>query len=216
MKQFVFFIIIMILGIGCRKPASHSRWSADDSMNIIQQVVAHRSQVDSFFRFDPQSPFKRDTTIRYEGIHWFAPDVNYCFESKLYRYESPETVIVLGTKGEERKHLGYGYFKLTFGEREFRLNAYKFTPSDARRYELYRDHLNVWFTDSTTGEQTYEVGRYVDVGTEEADPDHKYRIDFNRAYNPYCAYSELYSCAIPRKEDHLNFSIGAGEKKYHE
>jgi uncharacterized protein (DUF1684 family) len=59
------------------------------------------------------------------------------------------------------------------------------------------------------------VGRYLEVGQEVADPDYLYTIDFNNAYNPYCAYSSQYSCAIPRKEDHLDFPIRAGEMKYH-
>jgi uncharacterized protein (DUF1684 family) len=74
----------------------------------------------------------------------------------------------------------------------------------------------VWFTDETTGQDTYGVGRYVDVGNEDADPDHPYVIDFNKAYNPYCAYSNLFSCAVPRKEDHLDIALRVGEMKYHE
>jgi uncharacterized protein (DUF1684 family) len=64
--------------------------------------------------------------------------------------------------------------------------------------------------------ETYHVGRYVDVGAEQPDPEHVYVIDFNNAYNPYCAYSSLYSCAIPRREDRIPTPVRAGELKYHD
>jgi uncharacterized protein (DUF1684 family) len=120
---------------------------------------------------------------------------------------------VFGTKGEERKHLKYGYFMLTFEGQEYKLNVYKYVPGQQERSP---DLLSVWFTDATTGKETYEVGRYVDVGNENVDPDFVYMINFNNAYNPYCAYSAIYSCAIPRREDHLDIPIRAGELKYHQ
>ncbi len=167
------------------------------------------------FRRDPDSPFLRDSTIRYRGIQWFSPDLRFFFRSKLIRYASPETVIVMGTKGEQRIQLKEGYFIIPYRGKEYRLNAYKMTLEDSRRYGISPNTLSVWFTDSTTGKETYEVGRYVDVGEEQPDADHLYVIDLNEAYNPYCAYSALYSCAIPRKEDHFDFAVRAGELKYH-
>lgn len=142
-------------------------------------------------------------------------NVNFYFRSRLYRYPQPKLVKVMGTQGEEREFVRYGYFILEMDGKQHRLNVYKFAPSDAQRYALYKDHLSVWFTDLTTGDETYEVGRYIDVGTENANEKHVYTINFNNAYNPYCAYSALYSCAIPLREDHLEFAVRAGEMKYH-
>jgi hypothetical protein len=207
-------LAVALLG-GCRNQPKQHSWSSADSARIVQEILAHRAEADSFFRFDPSSPFLRDTTIEYRGIHWFPPDVRFCFTSKLYKYDQAETVVVLGTKGEERRHARYGYFLLNYQGTRHKLNVYKFTPYDAKRYALYKDHLSVWFTDETTGKESYNVGRYVEVGTENPDPEYEYTIDLNRAYNPYCAYSALFSCAIPRKEDRLAFAVHAGEKKYH-
>ena len=181
---------------------------------FIRETLAHRSEVDAAFRNDPDSPFNRDTSVRYEGIEWFPPDLKYVFHSKLYRYAHPETVVVYGTKGEGRTQLKYGYFLINFEGKSCILNTYKAAPSDPDP-GLHRNPLSVWFTDETTGKETYEVGRYVDVGEEHADAAYSYTINLNDAYNPYCAYSALYSCAIPRKEDHLEFAVRAGEMKYH-
>lgn len=203
-----------------RKPAL-PQLSSEDSVMIVKDNMTHRAEVDSFFRYDENSPFKRDTTIEFHGIKWFPVDPRFRGISLLQRYENPETVIVLGTKGEERKQLRYGYFTVTVPDENdqpatLKMNVYKFTPYDKKRYALYKDALSVWFTDKTTGSETYGVGRYVEVGNEDPKTDHEYVIDFNKAYNPYCAYSNLFSCAVPRKEDHLNIALRVGEMKYHE
>ena len=199
------FLIILILLQGCTKPRARV-YSAQDSLHVIKDILNHREEADTFFRHDPDSPFNRDTSIRYEGIKWYPPDVHFCIESRLYRYDRPERVIILGTKGEERPMAKYGYFVIPLEGRDYRLNVYKSAESG--------QNLSVWFTDGTTAKETYPVGRYLDVGEEEADPEHLYVINFNNAYNPYCAYSALYSCAVPRREDHVDAPIRAGEMNY--
>ncbi len=217
-KYFILFFIggiLLISTTDCKKNKQYqSSFTREDSIKIIEEILAHRKEVDSIFQNDPASPFNRDTSVHFKGIEWFPPDVKYYFKSKLYRYKIPENVLIYGTKGEERKHIKYGYFKLNFEGKEFKLNVYKISLTDPN-YERYRNYLSVWFTDETTGKETYQVGRYVDVGDENNDPDFLYTINLNNAYNPYCAYTPLYSCAVPRKEDHLNFAVRAGEMKYH-
>jgi uncharacterized protein (DUF1684 family) len=205
----------------CSPPPELPRISPADSLSIVAENLRHRTSVDEFMRNDQGSPFRRDTTVAYTGIKWFPIDPRYRISSVLHRYEDPETVLVMGTRGEQRRNLKYGYVEFVIPDsagnpRRCRLNVYKFTPYDGQRYQLYRDHLSVWFTDETTGGETYDVGRYVEIGIEFPDPSHAYLIDFNRAYNPYCAYTSLYSCAIPREEDRLDLALRVGEKKYHE
>jgi uncharacterized protein len=214
-------LVLVLLAASCapekKVPAS---LSTADSLAIVQDNVAHRADVDEFFRIDPDSPFQRDSSISYHGVHWFPIDPHYRVQSVLHRYEHADTVVVLGTKGEPRRQLRYGYFAFTLPdehgiERQLTLNVYKFTPYDRQRYALYRNNLSLWFTDSTTGDETYEVGRYLEMGVENPDPSFVYTIDFNKAFNPYCAYSSLYSCAIPTKDDHLDLALRAGEQRYH-
>ncbi len=208
-------LLFVILLSSCQNQKKINIISAEDSLRIVNEIISHRNEQVDFFLNSPQSPFNRDTTISYEGIKYFDPDLDYYFQSKLYRYEKPETVIVLGTKGEEREQLIYGYFLLNYKGTEHNINVYKYTKKDIRRYEQLKNHLSVWFRDSTTGKETYSVGRYVEVEIENDDKEFVYTIDLNKSYNPYCAYSPLYSCAIPREEDFLNFAVKAGEKKYH-
>lgn len=216
----------LILGLGlalwsCTSRPVPAPVQTADSASVVRANLAHRAEADSFFRYDAGSPFRRDTTVPYHGIRWFPIDVRYRVTAVLHPYPDPEIVTVMGTKGEERRQLKYGYFafELPGGEGtpvSLRLNVYKFTPSDSTRYRLYRNNLSVWFRDRTTGAETYDVGRYVEVGDEDPDPNHAYVLDFNKAYNPYCAYSALYSCAVPRKDDYLDIPLRVGEMKYHD
>ena len=78
----------------------------------------------------------------------------------------------------------------------------------------YKNYLALMFTDKTTGDQTYHAGRYIDFTIEDINND-QLVIDFNKAYNPYCAYVKgRYSCPIPPKENYLPVAIEAGEKSF--
>ena len=221
-----FFVRILLVAAtsalsSCTRPMGLPVISPADSLAILEDNQSHRAEVDGFFRGDPRSPFRRDTSITYHGLKWFPVNPAFRGRSVLHVYARPETVTVMGTRGEERRQLRYGYFEFIVpgdegSPTEVRLNAYKFTPYDKDRYVSYPENLSVWFTDRTTGSETYDVGRYVNVGDDMHDPGAVYVIDLNKAYNPYCAYSALYSCAIPRKEDHLDLALRVGELKYHE
>src|SRR5690606_31455208 len=113
-----------------------------------------------------------------------------------------DTIKIFGTKGEERKAIKYGFVNINFREGEKKVNIYKGFSKKGDEY------YSIWFTDLTTGDETYGVGRYLDF---DLNPDSAfiYTVDFNLSYNPYCAYSSKYSCAIPSKEDHLDIAVEA-------
>lgn len=217
MKSALPIMLFLLLSAGCNRPETVTFTpDAADSAKILSGIAEYRQAADAFFRGDPSSPFARDTSVTFTGIRWFTPDVGFVVKSKLFRYEKPETVNVLGTKGEVRKHLKYGYFFFRLAGSEVRLNVYKFLPDDARRKGIGTGYLSLWFTDLTTGQETYPVGRYLELEEENPDPEFVYTLDFNRSYNPYCAYSPVYSCAIPPKEDRIPVAVRAGERTYHD
>lgn len=209
-------LLCLVLSIGCNRNSGKREISAADSIRIVNETLQYRAQADSFFRYGSDSPFQGDSTLDPGNIRRFPPDIRYYTQSRLYKYDDPETVVVYGTRGEPRKQLRYGYFRIDIDGREEKLNVYKFTDTDIRQFPGLQNYLSVWFTDETTGKETYEVGRYIDVGPERSNPDAEYEINFNNAYNPYCAYNTKYSCAIPTKEDRLEIAIRAGEMKYHQ
>lgn len=175
----------------------------------IKNLIQGRENKDWEMKYDAHSPFNVDTPAHYAPLKYFEPTAEFIFKSKLFKYDSQDTVSVFGTKGEERKAIKTGYVILNYKKNNINLNIYKSFSREGQEY------YSIWFTDQTTGKESYHVGRYIDFEIN-PNPDFEYTIDFNRAYNPYCAYSDKFTCPIPRKEDYIDFAILAGEKNFHE
>ena len=175
----------------------------------IESIKKERAHKDSVMEFAQDSPFNFKHKVEFHKLKYFDVDTNFIFKSKLHYYTQPDTLTIYGTKGEPRKTVRIGYLILNYKNSNYKLSVYESKTGNGQIYQT------IWFTDKTTNNETYGVGRYIDF---ELNPDsnYVYTIDFNEAYNPYCAYSPAYSCAIPTKEDFLNFRITAGEKKFHE
>jgi uncharacterized protein len=142
-------------------------------------------------------------------LKYFDVDPAFVFKGRLTEFNPKDTVTIYGTKGEPRIAVRYGFIEINYQNQRIKINVYQ---GNTAAGEIY---YSIWFTDKTTDKETYGVGRYIDFEKAD-DPDHIYTIDFNLAYNPYCAYSPNFSCAIPTKEDFIPISIEAGEKKFHD
>jgi uncharacterized protein (DUF1684 family) len=179
-----------------------------EEKEYIESIKQIRNEKDDFMKNNPNSPFNFKGKVEFKPLKYYEPDPAFVFKSKLYEYENKDTVIILGTKGEEREIIKFGFIKFDYKEKEYKINVYQ---GVSKTGEIYH---SIWFTDLTTGNETYGVGRYLDFELN-PDKDFIYEIDFNLAYNPYCSYSPNYSCAIPSKEDHIDLAIKAGEKNFH-
>jgi hypothetical protein len=179
-----------------------------EQKEYIASIEKHRIEKDDYMKNDPNSPFNFKGKVEFHPLKYFEADPAFVFTSKLYEFPGKDTVIVFGTKGEERKVIRYGFISFEHKKKTYRLNVYKGSTKSGDEY------FSIWFTDLTTGEETYGVGRYLDF---ELNPDKEfvYNIDFNLSYNPYCAYTPAYTCAIPTREDFIDLKIEAGEKKFH-
>ena len=175
----------------------------------IQEIEQQRKEKDDFMKNSPESPFNIDKNAKFHPLRYFDVNPDFVFKSRLYRFGSPDTITIFGTKGEARKAVKFGFVKFNYEGKDFKLNVYKGTTKDGT------DYYTIWFTDKTTGDETYGVGRYLDFDLNQ-DTNYVYTVDFNLAYNPYCSYSAKYSCAIPSKEDHLDLAVKAGEKNFHQ
>jgi uncharacterized protein len=171
-------------------------------------VEKQRADKNKEMQFEEGSPFKRDSSIKFEPLKYFDVDPAFVFKSKLHLYSTQDTVETQGTKGDKRKVVKIGYVLFPFDGKSYTINVYKGVSRTGVTYHT------IWFTDKTTGDETYGVGRYIDF-ERNSNPDFVYTIDFNMAYNPYCSYSALYSCSMPTKEDYIDVAIKAGEKKFH-
>jgi uncharacterized protein (DUF1684 family) len=178
-------------------------------LEYIASVEKGRSEQDSIMQFSQNSPFNYKGKVEFHPLKYFEPTSEFIFFSKLLEYERKDTITIFGTKGEERSSIRFGYLNFSKDNINYKINVYEnFSKNDEKYY-------SIWFTDKTTNNETYGVGRYLPFEKFE-DPTYLYKIDFNLAFNPYCAYSSDYSCAIPSKEDYIDLAIEAGEKKFHD
>jgi len=180
----------------------------EKEINYIKSIEEQRKIKNEYMKNDPASPFNYKGKVEFHELKYFDVDPKFVFKSKLYEYNPKDTITIYGTKGEARKAVRFGYVLINYENKEYKVNVYEGTTKSGEKY------YSIWFTDKTTNKETYGVGRYLDF-EKHNNPDYIYIIDFNLAYNPYCAYSPNYSCAIPTKEDFIPIEIKAGEKKFH-
>lgn len=153
--------------------------------------------------FDPKSP----RFALYKGLAYFPPDLSYRYELPLTPNPKPETVVIMSTRGNQRRAARVGWFEFMVGGQTAKLEAVRLLEPG-----VGENDISVFFRDATSGKESYELGRYVDV---EKLPNGQFLLDFNAAYNPACAYSVHYNCPIPPKSNVLPMAIRAGEMDSH-
>jgi uncharacterized protein len=158
-----------------------------------RQLEAFRRQKDKFFAESGDSPILHDEKHHFHGLNYYPVDLTYRVVATLVE--------------EQNTRIGRLEFELE--GQQLRLTAF-LPPGDE---PLHGNRLFVPFRDKTSGKETYGAGRYIDLNKRASN---EYILDFNRAYNPYCAYSPYYSCPLPPGENSLPVEIKAGEKLFHE
>lgn len=146
------------------------------------------------------------------GLDFFPVSKQYCIKVKFEKVpEAPW--FGMETSGTLKKNYRvYGTFTFKISDTILTLNIYQ--SKDLMATAQYAKHLFIPFTDKTSGNESYENGRYIDFTTDEVEQP-GFMLDFNKAYNPYCAYvSNVYNCPLPPPENDLPVAIRAGEKKY--
>jgi uncharacterized protein (DUF1684 family) len=169
-------------------------------------LLRSREGKDQFFREEHDSPINRGGVEAFKGLKYFEPDPSFRFETKLSRYPSLESVVMTTSKGTRQLFNKAGYFDVTVVGQQVRLQAYQSAERDD-------PNLFIPFRDGTSGKESYGAARYLDL---EVEHDDEYALDFNQAYNPYCAYSDDYICPLPPRENWLTVPIRAGEMKFHD
>jgi uncharacterized protein len=196
-------LVFLIVALsGCSKPQTETRPAPAPGNPILQERLAK----DEAFRSNNDSPIPEKDRVDFRGLSYYPVDPNLRFSVALHRYSGPKQVRLGTNTGEIRRGLRYGYFDFQVGGSTCRLQVYRLEDSPENGASLF-----VPFRDSTSGHETYAAGRYIDL---KENTSGIYDLDFNRAYNPYCAYNSEFSCPNPPEENKLNVLIRAGEKIY--
>lgn len=172
-----------------------------------ERLEQQREEKDAFLGEHPQSPVPPEHRESFDGLSYYPPDPDYRVNAIVERHEDPESVQLETTAGPEQAYQHVATLRFTVSGEEHELPAY---------YREDQEGLFVPFRDATTGEETYTLGRYldVDVAVDDLADGDALTVDFNDAYSPFCAYSETYSCPIPPEENELDTPIEAGEKDW--
>jgi len=198
----------------CNNPESEQKEetpkaSPEKQVNYKQEIQDERKRLDSLFADTLQSPLKLKDLKDFDSLNYFPPNENYKVKAKFVR--TPNSQAFGMPTNTERRPV---YEK--YGEAHFQLKGENLVLNIYQNHELrekpeYKDYLFLPFADATNGHESYSGGRYMDMSIPEGD---SVIIDFNKAYNPYCAYNEKYSCPLIPKENTLDIRIEAGVKKY--
>ena len=164
-------------------------------------IATERTEKDIWLSNDFNSPFAV-TNTPFQRLSYFEPDQDYRLKAKFIKSAVDEQVTLITNTGESENYEIYGSAIFDFDGSSHILKLLHKEGSE---------QLFLPFIDQTSGEDTYGAGRYLDLDFPIND---EIILDFNKAYNPYCAYTESYSCPFPPKANILSIAIKAGEKAY--
>jgi uncharacterized protein (DUF1684 family) len=168
----------------------------------MNELEAFRMEKDEFFGSHPQSPLTQEQRKDFHGLNYYPENDTLRLEVQVDEFPIKQSFEMQTSTGSIQIYEKFGKFSFTVDGVDVQLTIYQgqhgfFMP----------------FVDSLAGKVTYPAGRYLEPVSL---PDGRFLVDFNIAYNPYCAYNEMWSCPITPAENRLMVEVRAGEKLFHE
>jgi hypothetical protein len=197
MKQ-IFFAAALLFSIFTK-----AQVCSEESANAYQQ------QLNKEYADPKESPLTKQDIKTFTALDFYPVDMDYCVEAKLVRTPHEKPFIMPTTGNYRPRYVKFGELYFILYGKECRLDV--FQNLDLAKLEEYKDNLLLPFTDLTSGNGSYGGGRYIDLKQQ---ADDIIVVDFNKSYNPYCAYNPAYSCPIPPPQNDLPVEIRAGVKEY--
>ena len=173
-----------------------------------EQIEKEREDKDRFMKTYPESPFAK-IKDQYTELKYYPIDPKYRIVADLVPIGNKKLVTLATSDGKQERYQEYAYAEFDLDQFHNKLVIYEMIEMGPFRGKLF-----LAFGDATSAKETYGAGRYLDVTKTPGAT--TIILDFNKAYNPYCAYNETYSCPLPPPENLLNVAIRAGEKSYHD
>lgn len=177
----------------------------DNPETYIENVEKERERQYKFIRFNVESPLTDEQKRTFGELEYFPIDPSYKVRAKMVPLENKKMVELPMTDGTLEKYLQHSHAEFELKGQSIRLLLLQSQKDPDRR------NFFLAFADATSGEETYGGGRYINL---RQDGKNSITIDFNLAYNPYCAYNPDFACPLPPRENILEIPINAGEKDY--
>jgi len=176
-----------------------------------QTAQEFQDELNKSYADKEKSPLMEEDFKTFTHLEFFPITEEFIIKAKFIRTRKEKPFEMKTTTARLPIYKKYGELHFTFEGKEYKLNVYQ--NLDLIKKEGYEDYLFLPFSDTTNGDETYIGGRYIDYRIQK---ELEWTIDFNKAYNPYCAYNYKYSCPIVPMENDLPIAIKAGVKKFHD
>jgi len=214
--RYVFLVILIVLvvcGTGCKGEKKYhditKSEKQESSSDVLNEILQFQKELNETFRNPETSPLPDRYRKDFDKLDFFEPDTNYRVIAKFVRTPDALPFMMPTTTDRKSEELVYGIAHFSLNGKKHQLEIYQ--NQKLMLQEEYKDYLFLPFLDNTNGEETYTGGRYIDLSIPARDA---MIIDFNKAYNPYCAYNKKYSCPIVPKVNRLDIKIMAGVKAF--
>jgi uncharacterized protein (DUF1684 family) len=161
-----------------------------------------RKEKDNFMKKDPQSPLTPKQKKKFKKLSYFPYDPKYRFEGAIEEFPEKSTIEIGTSKGDIRQYRLFGKFPFEIDDQSLALHIFQ---------SLDETHFFVPFIDETANKETYGAGRYLEL---EKEGPESWVLDFNLAYNPFCAYNDSWSCPLVPPINRLPVRVEAGEQVF--
>ncbi|HEX8425929.1 DUF1684 domain-containing protein [Hymenobacter sp.] len=178
----------------------------------IKKVAKFQAELNAEYKDASRSPLPAAERQKFKSLPFFPVDYAACVETRFVRDSSQAPFEMQTSNGRKPLYRKYGEVHFSYNGRPQHLTVYQ--SLDLLRTKDYQDYLMVPFTDQTNGHSSYGGGRYLDLRIGQI-KNGQLVLDFNCAYNPFCAYSSAYSCPVPPAENRLQVAIEAGVRSSH-
>ncbi len=178
-----------------------------DPEQYAAKINEERKEKHAFMKDDATSPLLPEDRDGFTELKYYAPDIRYNILADLEPVTNKQVRMLTTSTNEQTRYLEYAWAKFELDGKEHKLLILEVMDMGPNRGKLF-----LAFADDTSAGETYGGGRYLDLKKIAAAT--SIELDFNKAYNPYCAYNEGYSCPLPPTENILKVAIRAGEKNY--
>ena len=205
-----FFLCIYFLACGQEKKYHEANLEEKIVLtDALAGILEFQKELNAEYKNPETSPLPDRYRKDFNGLDFFEPDTNYVVVAKFERTPNAIPFLLATTTDRKTEELLYGIAQFELNGEKRQLEIYQ--SLGLIEQEEYKDYLFLPFLDNTNGEETYGGGRYIDLIIPDGD---KIIIDFNRAYNPYCAYNKKYSCPLVPKQNYLDTRVVAGVKNF--
>ncbi len=180
-------------------------FSQKNNNSILAENTEYRAKLNALYSHSKHSPLTKKARRKFDSIPFFPIDTNYYIVAKFERIIDGEEFKMKTSTAREPVYKVFGKAIFTLRDTTYELMIYQ--NVNLTKKEGYENYLFLPFNDYTNGNETYGGGRYLDIRIPDGDT---IILDFNKAYNPYCAYTDGYSCPVPPKENSVATYIYAG------